>query len=292
MKRLIGSSKVIGAIAVLGIAAAVVSCGPSPFGLQSAAARTPVAQSSIGAPSGQVAPGAGQPAAAVPLASAARSSYAQTNPPIQVTSGVSQEPHGILVTGTGSASGQPDQAIVTTGVQTRAATAQDAQSQNNQTMQAVISAIKAQGISDKDIQTSGISLYPVIGQGNVVTGYNASNNVTVTIEKIDQAGAVLDAAVKAGANTAGNIRFELKDETALQNKALATAAADARSRANALAAALGVHVTGIQSISETSSSTPIPYRLAASQAAASSASVPVQPGQVTATAQVTILFSF
>lgn len=130
MKRLIGSSKVIGAIAVLGIAAAVVSCGPSPFGLQSAAARTPVAQSSIGAPSGQVAPGAGPPAAAVPLASAARSSYAQTNPPIQVTSGVSQEPHGILVTGTGSASGQPDQAIVTTGVQTRATTAQDAQSQN------------------------------------------------------------------------------------------------------------------------------------------------------------------
>ena len=158
-------------------------------------------------------------------------------------------------------------------------------------MQAVISALKGMGIPDKDIQTSGISLYPVIGQNQNVTGYNASNNVTVIVENVDQTGAVLDAAVKAGANTASNVRFGFKDDTAVRNKALAAAAADARTKADALARALGLKVTGIESVSEASTSSPVPLPVA-STAAGAAAAVPVEPGELSVSARVTIVFSF
>jgi uncharacterized protein YggE len=199
---------------------------------------------------------------------------------------------GITVSGSGRVAATPDEAFVTAGVQTRATTAQDAQAANNRAMQAVVDAIKALNVPDRDIQTSGISLYPVYSQGQTLSGYNASNSVTVTAENIDQAGAVLDAAVRAGANQTGGIRFGLKDDAPLRNKALAAAAADARSKADALAAALGLQVTGVQAISEQSVGGPTytpPREVAAAGAAPA---VPVEPGQLDVTAQVTIVFSY
>ncbi len=198
---------------------------------------------------------------------------------------------GIVVSGTGRVAVRPDQAVVTAGVQTRAATAQQAQDQNNRLMQAVIDAIKALKIPDRDVQTSGISLYPIMEQGQTVTGYSASNNVTVTVENVDQVGAVLDAAVRAGANQATGIRFGLKDATAARNKALAAAAADARSKADALATALGLQISGILSVSEQSTGGPIVVGPRPAAAAAAE-SVPVEPGELDVTAEVTIVFGY
>ena len=208
------------------------------------------------------------------------------------TTGASDVTHGIVVAGNGTVSAPPDEAFVSAGVQTRATTAQDAQAQNNQTMQAVITAIKALGIPDRDVQTSGISLFPVVTQNQTISGYNASNNVTVTVENINQAGAVLDAAVKAGANNSTNVRFGFKDDTTLRNKALAAAASDARSKADALAKALGLNVTGIQSVTEASTSSPRPFQAAGASLAAAPANVPVEPGELSVNAQVTIVFAF
>lgn len=199
---------------------------------------------------------------------------------------------GITVTGTGQVTARPDEAIVTVGVQTRAPTARDAQEGNNRTMQAVLAAIKALGIPDQDIQTTGVFLYPVIEHGNTISGYNAANNVTVLVEKVDQAGAVLDAAVKAGANTAGNVRFAFKDETALRNRALAAAATDARSKADAIASAMGLKITGVESISEGSVVIPRPLAAPGMAAPAAAPSVPIEPGQQTITATVTAVFGF
>lgn len=230
----------------------------------------------------QSAPAASQPAPAIATSAQPLPPVATPNPSLV---------HGIVVTGTGQVQVKPDQAVVTAGVRSRASTAQEAQADNNAAMQKVIDAIKGLGIPAEDIQTSGISLYPITNENQLVTGYSASNNVTVTVENVEQAGAVLDAATKAGANVEGNVRFQLKDPAEARNQALAAAAADAKSKANALAAAMGLKITGVQSISEGSVSSPVIYEPRAAQAA-STASVPVEPGQLNVTAQVTIVFGY
>ena len=198
--------------------------------------------------------------------------------------------HGIVVSGSGRVNLRPDQATVTAGVQTQGRSAQEAQNENNAAMNAVIAAIKRVGIPDKNIQTVGVSLYPMFNQGQTVSGYTASNTVSVLVENVDQAGPVLDAAVNAGANQSSNVAFGLKDETAARNKALALAAADARSKADALAGALGLKITGVQSVSESSGGVPIITSPMAMAAAPSSPTVPIQPGELGVTAQVTIVF--
>jgi uncharacterized protein YggE len=199
---------------------------------------------------------------------------------------------GIIVTGSGQVDAPPDRAFVTAGVQTRGRTAQEAQNENNLTMQAVIAAIKAVGIPDKSIQTIGVSLYPTTDQGQVITGYDASNEVDVTIDQISQAGAVLDAAVKAGANQSAGVRFGLKDQTTARNQALAAAATDARSKATALATALGLQITGVESVSEQNVNVPTFSPPRAFAGAPAAQSVPIEPGQLTVSAQVTIVFGY
>jgi uncharacterized protein YggE len=234
--------------------------------------------------SASVAPGA--PALAAPAAISLQAQPAIAPAPPSST-------RGIVVSGTGQVSARPDKASVSAGVQTRGRTAQEAQTENNQSMQAVINAIKALGIADKDIQTNGVSLYPMYDQGQTITGYNATNDVTVTVNQIDQVGTVLDTAVRAGANQATNVRFGFKDETTLRNKALASAAADARSKADALAGALGLSITGIDSVAEGGVNVPIitqPRALGVAAAAPSAA--PIEPGELNVTAQVTIVFGY
>lgn len=197
---------------------------------------------------------------------------------------------GITVTGVGQVKVRPDQALVSTGVQTRAQTAKEAQTVNNQQMQAVLTAIKGLNIPDANIQTSGISLYPVTDQDRNVTGYNASNQVTVRVENIDEAGTVLDAAIKAGANQIGSVQFTLKNEAQARSQALTDATKDAQAKADTLAKALGVQVTGIEAVAEASTSGEyVGPRVAASAAAGS---VPIEAGEITVTAQVTIVYGF
>jgi uncharacterized protein YggE len=290
------------AIGTLLLSAALVGCAPDTLALHPAS--TPVAgttaggASSVGAPvagSGSVIQG--RTVSIQPSSGAAASAPAvvigRTESVAPVASPVAGLSHGITVTGTGRIEARPDEAIVEAGVETRAPTAQEAQANNNTAMQAVIAAIKAQGIAAKDIQTSGVSLFPIISQNNTVTGYNASNRVTVTVENVDQAGVVLDAAIKAGANTASGVRFTFKDETALRNKALAAAAADARSKADALAAALGLQISGVQAVTEGQVNIPVPFVAPRAAAAPQAApAVPIEPGQQTITADVTIVFGY
>ena len=78
-------------------------------------------------------------------------------------------------------------------------------------MSAVLAKLKAMNIDDKDIQTSGISVWPMYDQSpNKITGYTASNTVNVTVNDISRAGEILDTAVAAGANTAGGVTFGIK----------------------------------------------------------------------------------
>lgn len=197
---------------------------------------------------------------------------------------------GIVVNGTGTVSARPDRAIVTAGVETQGTTAQQAHDENGRAMQAVVDAIKGLGIPAAKIQTSGISLDPVYAEGQSITGYRASNLVTVTVDEVDSAGKVLDTAVGAGANTAGNVRFSLKDSTTLRNQALTAAVADATAKADVLAKAIGITRPGIVSVSEGGVSAVSPEAAKGLGAADAGVGVPVEPGLVTVTAQVTVRF--
>lgn len=200
---------------------------------------------------------------------------------------------GISVSGEGRAMARPDIAHVSVGVQTQAPTAQQAQADNNQQMQAVIDRVKALGIQDADIRTSGISLHPIYGrEQNQITGYQASNTVRVTVRDVNQSGQILDAAVTAGANLAGSITFGIQDDTQLRHQALQAAVQAARAKADALAQPLGLRVTSIIAVSEESVGGPRPMEEFARAASMAQNAVPVEPGELTVQANVRVIFGF
>jgi len=204
---------------------------------------------------------------------------------------------GITVTGQGQVKGKPDVAYISLGVRTFAATAKEAMAQNSGAMAAVIAKLEALGIAKKDVQTGSISLYPQTKpiksdqpETQQIVGYWADNSLNVTINDIAKVGEVLDAAIAAGANTAGGIRFGVKDEAKLRDEALKEAVKAARAKADLIAGGLGLKVTGVVSVAEEGYSGPVVrYEMAAVKAAGE---VPVEAGELTFTATVRVTFSF
>jgi uncharacterized protein len=202
----------------------------------------------------------------------------------------------ITVVGQGEAKIAPDVAYVSIGVRTREKTAKDAQDKNNQAMAAVIAKVKSLGIDDKDIQTSGISLYPAYETtGTLISGYDASNSVTVRVD-IAKIGPVLDGAVESGANSNVSVGFALKDPSAATSQALEAATKDARARADAIAKGLGVTIKEVQIAVEETSTSPVIMRDAAAYssvgAEAAMAKTPVQAGELTVTSRVRVTYTY
>ncbi len=117
----------------------------------------------------------------------------------------------------------PDQATITLGVSVQAPTAAAAMAQNRTRMNATIAALKAQGIAERDIQTSGLNLNPqyVYEQNKPqrLTGYQAANDVTITVRDLAKLGTVVDAVVAAGANQINGIAFGLANPRAAEDAA-------------------------------------------------------------------------
>ncbi len=129
-------------------------------------------------------------------------------------------------------------------------------------MDAVITAIKALGIEDKDIQTTSLSLNAGVRlQHQPVprsSGYQAINQVTVTVRDITKTGAVIDAATGAGATDVNNITFRLDDQTAAEAQAREQAVLAARAKADTIAPRRASSITGVISITETGAPVPTP----------------------------------
>jgi uncharacterized protein YggE len=194
----------------------------------------------------------------------------------------------IRVSAMGQVSVAPDQATITVGVQTHASTAQEALSKNADAMTAVIAAIKGQGVQASHLQTSGLSIWYDDQKGQ----YTASHQITVTLDDITKVGPVLDASVAAGANNSWGVSFGLKDPSAAQAGALKAAVSTARVHADAIASALNVTITGVRSASEPTYTTqPVNYAPVAA-GASPSAPTPVQPGQLTVTASIALVYTF
>jgi uncharacterized protein YggE len=157
----------------------------------------------------------------------------------------------------------PDLAVIQAGVVTQAATAGDAMRQNSTRMATVLAALRRAGIAERDIQTSSVSLSPQYryaqNEPPVITGYQASNQVTVRFRDIAKSGAILDALVSQGANNISGPNLTIDKPEAALDEARTAAVATARARAELYAKAAGLRVDRILSISE-SSAMPVPPR--------------------------------
>jgi uncharacterized protein YggE len=200
----------------------------------------------------------------------------------------------LTVTGSGRAFLSPNIANISIGIHTENIDAAEAVASNNEQAQQVMYVLESFDIDLKDIQTTNFSIFPrqdYDSEGNLqgIT-FVVDNTVYVTLRDIEQVGEVLDAVVKAGANSISGIQFDVADKTAALTEARQAAVADAQQQAEELAQAAGVELGARQSISTFSGLAPFPQPSIAMQIEAAPAEVPVSPGQLTLTVEVNIVY--
>lgn len=229
--------------------------------------------------------------AAIPMAASA-----QISTPV-----AEQDRRTIAVEGTGTVDVTPDTADVTFGVLTQDESLETAQNENIRRTEALMETLSEAGIAEEDIETSNYSVR-VINEydrdGNLVgvQGYEVWNSVTVTIRDISIVGTVLDAAIGAGANEVSSINFYVDNTDAAASQARTAAVENAREKADELAEAAGVIVTGVYSIEETAAPQPEPVQYAMQESDALAADeaapreVPVSPGQQTISVSVQVVY--
>ena len=187
------------------------------------------------------------------------------------------------ITATGETTRVPDVATISAGVVTRAATARAALQQNAAQMERVRAALKRAGVADRDIQTSNISLNPEYryaeNQPPRLTGYTASNQVSVRFRDIASAGAILDALVKEGANQINGPNLTIDKPEAALDEARAKAVATGRARAELYARALGMRIVRVVSISESGGYSPPPPMPVMMVERAQAADSKIDPGE-------------
>jgi len=208
---------------------------------------------------------------------------------------VEPEERTLSVNGTGKVEAKPDLATIQLSVYVQAQTSDAAQTDNSAKMDAVIKAVKALGVEEKDIKTAEVSLTPLQGSSKnrqEITGYGATNTITVKLRDTAKAGQLVADATAAGANQVMGMTFDLEDETPAYRQALAMAVADAAEKAKIMAEAAGAELDGPILVQENGRSvTPMnetSMRMAAAADAESPA--PVQSGQLTVSAEVTVQY--
>jgi uncharacterized protein len=192
----------------------------------------------------------------------------------------------ITVSGQGTVTTVPDRASFDFTVERRAQTAAAAIARTGDAASAVVQAVENAGVPAADVKTSRVSLMPqTTDNGTTIIGYTASETITAT-SSIGKAGALVDAAVGAGADGVSGPNLSRSDTDQLYNEALGKAVTDARAKASALAAAAGISLGAVQSIVEGSAPTPLPFAAGKADAA-----LPIEPGTQTVDATVTVTYS-
>lgn len=195
----------------------------------------------------------------------------------------------VTVTGEATVGVAPDMAMIRIGVSSSGKNAREASDANAKQMTKVIAAIKDNGVAERDIQTSRLSLQPQYdtSKGNTprLTGFQASNQVTVRIRTISDMPAIVDHAIAAGANEMSGIEFVVSQQSTLLDQARADAIADAHRKAEIYARAAGVKLGAAVAITDENAAAP-PRPMAAMRAGA----VPVAPGEQMLRAAVTVSY--
>lgn len=223
---------------------------------------------------------------------------------LAITPALAQSAPAVLLDGTIldiSATGKtirvPDVATIRAGVVTQSATAAQALGENARRMAGVLAALKAAGVQPRDIATSNVSLQPQYRYENdkppVITGYQASNNVSIRFRDVTKSGAILDALVAQGANQIEGPSLSLDNPDTALDEARVDAVKRARNRAELYAVAAGMKVVRILSISESGGiSAPQPPVMYMERSAGlmAKADTAIAPGETDVTVTVAVRF--
>ena len=211
-------------------------------------------------------------------------------------SGSSQQ--GILVTGTGTATAEPDLAVINLGVQVLADSAGMALEGANTSLSSMLAVFATYGIEEGDTQTRFFNIstqynYKEDGE-RVVAGYQVSNQLSAKVRNLDTIGDLITDIVEAGGNAVqvNGINFAIEDTSALQEEALMAAVEAAKAQAEKMAELSGVSVGKLMQISQTRSSTPVAsadFAESMAMPAAMARSTPVQGGSLDVTVYVQAL---
>ena len=204
----------------------------------------------------------------------------------------------ITVVGEGKVTIEPDTARVTIGVETVTNSVQDASAQNQTTVEAVLAALREQGIADEDLQTSGFSIFaerfgPEGPLADSDVRYRVSNNVSVVIRDLDNVGTILDAAIEGGANNIYGIEFALDDPSVIESDARQGAITDAREKAEDIAALSEVTLGQVLSVSEIIGASGGFYsgNFMEMSRAMGAGGTPIQPGQLEMIMQLQVVYA-
>ncbi len=229
------------------------------------------------------------------LALAAPTAGAQAFRPVPTA--IVTEGSGLTVHGHAERKVRPDIAYVEVGVVTQARDSSQAVTDNATHATALMDALKKAGVADKDIQTQSYGVQPQYDYNTspaVLTGYQVTNTVQVTVRDLARVGKIIDAATQAGGNQVNGVTFDLADRTAAEAQALAQAVAEARLKASVMAQAAGVSLGRLVQLSEGSEPTVEPVvmeRPMAMMKAAAAPSTPVSAQDISVSADVTAIYS-
>lgn len=202
----------------------------------------------------------------------------------------------ISTSATGEARVQPDRATIMFAVETRASTAAKAGSDNARRQATVLDTLRKLGLSAGQVSTTGYSVAPEMrydGKQPQVTGYVARNVVRAEVQRIDQVGQLIDAALGAGSNVVSSLRFFSSKADEARRTALADAVGKARSDAEAMARAAGGTLGGLLEMATSGQGRPYGEEVAmARMAATADTPTPIEPGEQTVTVFVSVRWSF
>lgn len=206
----------------------------------------------------------------------------------------SSTPGTIVVSGTGRIAVEPDVADLRLGVSIARPTVDSARADAAAAMTAILAAIRGAGVAARDIRTTLVSVQPRYdyrdGKPPVLTGYELSNQVSVTIRDLANLGGVIDGSLTAGATSMDGLSFRVDDPTEPERAARIAAMAQARSRADVLAEAAGVTISGVGDVVEGGGGSPgYPQPKAARMMLADSAT-PVEGGTTEISVSVTVTY--
>jgi uncharacterized protein YggE len=212
-----------------------------------------------------------------------------------ITIPTTDAPRTIVMTGEAEVKAEPDQAVVSGGAVTQSRTASDAVAANSEIMSRVFDSIQKMGIARKAIATYGFSLEPQYPprndkdpQPHTIIGYEVSNGITITLDDVTRAGAVLDALIDAGANQSAGVTFSIRNPQPLLDQARAEAGKDALNRAQIYARSVGAALGPVRSIREGYGGIAASNSIESVVVTARRVATPIEAGQQSITATVTI----
>ncbi|WP_332629002.1 SIMPL domain-containing protein [Halalkalibacter flavus] len=199
----------------------------------------------------------------------------------------------LKVIGEGSVTAAPDRVQILLGAITEEATVQSAQQENATIISAVIEAITGLGVPQESIQTSTYRIdpqYDFIEGEQVFRGYRVAHILQITLDQVEQSGAIIDAAVQQGANTVPSITFTFQDPSTFYQEALVEAIENANQKATIMSNTIGVSLNPIPlRVTEINKQAAVPYPTVLS---AQAAVTPIQEGELTITAAVEVEFTY